>query len=121
MTIRGFNCVLVDEFHLMASDLKEPCPWDREHRGSSTIFIWSVISTLLCEWNAVRLHIRSNSSLLFLLCDVTKALLFLLCDLRMCVGRSHWHPGHPFFVPPVPGCAADCKNGAGRGVTGTIN
>ena len=47
MTIRGFNCVTVDDLHLLAADLLEPCPWDAKHRNSSMIFVWSVISTIL--------------------------------------------------------------------------
>ena len=47
MTIRGFSCIKVDNVHLLAADLHEPCPWDAQHRNSSMIFVWSVISTIL--------------------------------------------------------------------------
>jgi len=46
MTIQGFKCVNVEDLHLLAADMKEPCPWKEGERGS-WIFVWSVASMLL--------------------------------------------------------------------------
>ena len=46
MTIQGFKCKIVEDLHLLAADLKEPCPWKNEERGS-LIFVWSVASVVL--------------------------------------------------------------------------
>jgi len=46
MTIQGFKCVDVEGWHLLAADMKEPCPWKEGERGS-WIFVWSVASMVL--------------------------------------------------------------------------
>jgi hypothetical protein len=46
MTIQGFKCVEVEGWHLLAADMKEPCPWKESERGS-WIFVWSVASMVL--------------------------------------------------------------------------
>jgi hypothetical protein len=46
MTIQGFKCINVEDLHLLAADMKEPCPWKEGEQGS-WIFVWSVASMLL--------------------------------------------------------------------------
>ena len=46
MTIQGFKCVRVENMHLLAADMKEPCPWNKDER-KSWIFIWSAASVVL--------------------------------------------------------------------------
>ena len=46
MSVQGFKCMTVEGMHLLAADMKEPCPWNKNERGS-WIFVWSAFSMLV--------------------------------------------------------------------------